>query len=390
MQEKIVLTKGIPILLQFIGGAALVIGLSLWIFNLVMEPQLNDLLLMVLFLSITAVISVLAGYAVYQVGWINHSPTIRWTLLGGYGLASILTFLNVWVTARLMFASKHDLLLATVLLIFAGGIAMVLGFFLSSAITDQLKTLNQAFQEVAKGELQTRVQADGRDEIAQLAVSFNQMTGRLQEADEKKSELENLRRDLIAWVSHDLQTPLASIQGMVEALADGVVDDPETVQRYLTTTRREIKALSLLIDDLFQMAQLDAGGFKINCESGSLSDLISDTLESLSALAAQHDVTLQGLVEPNVDPVYMDARRLGRALNNLIGNGLRYTHPQGKVEVRAVRDEQGVEIEINDDGEGIAPEDIPHIFDRFFSRRKIPQSGDRRRWIGTGDCEGDY
>ena len=148
----------------------------------------------------------------------------------------------------------------------------------------------------------------GRDEVATLAESFNQMASQLQAMDEKQRELERLRKDLIAWVSHDLQTPLASMRAILEALSDGVVEEPETVKRYLNTAQRDVRSLSALIDDLFQMAQLDAGGIPLEKEDASLADLISDTLESFSELASRQGITLEGSADSNVDPVLMDTQ----------------------------------------------------------------------------------
>ncbi len=273
--------------LRFLGGVALTLALALGIFFLLMRPPMGELGLMALFLAITAVISVAAGYGAYRLGWIHHAPRISWVLLGGYILASILTFLNVWVTARLMFASQHDLLLATVLLLFAGGIAVSVGYFLSAALTDRIVTLNRAAEEIAQGDLSVRVPTAGNDEMAELARTFNEMAAQLEEADKKQRELDMLRRNLIAWAGHDLRTPLASIQAIVEALADGVVDEPQTVDRYLHTAQREIRSLSLLIDDLFELAQLEAGGLRLELQPNSLSDLISDTMESFSELASR-------------------------------------------------------------------------------------------------------
>ena len=377
---------------KFVFWVVLILALSLWTFYLLMRPPMSDLKLMAGFLSITAVVSVLAGYAAYRLGWMQGSPTVRWTLLGGYALSSVLTFLNVWMTASLMFASQHDLLLATVLLLFAGGIAMALGYFLSSALTDRIRLLDNAAQEVAQGNLEVRIPVAGKDEIAKLAQNFNQMAAQLQSGASKQRQVENLRRDLIAWVSHDLQTPLASIRAIVEALADGVVDEPETVQRYLRTAQKDISALSRLIDDLFQMAQLDAGGLPLDKNYNSISDLISDTLESFSELALRQGVTLQGSVADGTDPVLMDAQLIGRVLNNLVGNALQHTLSGGSVQVRAVRMDDGVLqpsvrqqgvsqltvlVEIGNTGEGIHPEDLPHVFERFYR-------GDKSRNRATG------
>ena len=332
---------------------------------------------MAFFLGITALVSALAGYAAYRMGWINLSPTLRWTLLGGYALASILTFFNVWFSAQLMFASTHDLLLAIVLLVFAGGMATVLGYFLSSTVTDRIHLLQEAAERLAKGDLKARVPVQGRDEVAMLANAFNQMAEQLQAADQKQRDLETMRRDLIAWVSHDLQTPLTSMRAILEALSDGVGDEPEMISRYLTTAQRDVRSLSALIDDLFQMAQLDAGGFPLNRAQASLNDLVSDTLESFSELAYRDSITLEGKVEPDVDPVWMDTQAIGRALNNLISNALRHTSAGGQIHVSARRTSRGVEVTVSDTGEGIRAEDIPHIFESFYR-------GEKSRNRGTG------
>ena len=219
----------IPLIARFVLGILLITALSLGVFKMLMAPPLRELGLMAMFLGITALVSVSAGYLAYRLGWMTLSPTLRWSLLGGYALSSLLTFFNVWFSAQMMFASQHDLLLAIVLLIFASGMAMVLGYFLSSTITSRIYLLKDAAEKLAKGELKTRVPISGRDEVAVLANTFNQMAEQLEMVDAKQRGLERLRADLIAWVGHDLQTPLASMRAILEALEDGVVDDPQTV-----------------------------------------------------------------------------------------------------------------------------------------------------------------
>ena len=397
--------------IRLVSSVAIILLASLGIFYVLMRPPAGDLGAMAKFLAVTSVISAAAGYAAYRLGALEKAPSLRWTLLGTYALASALTFLNVWITARLMFASPHDLMLATVLLLFASGIAMVLGYFLAVAITGRIRQLDLAAREIEEGDLSARAPVSGRDEIAALAETFNNMAARLQETAKKQDELDSLRRELVAWAGHDLRTPLASVRAIVEALADGMVEDTDTRQRYLNTARRDIQSLSALIDELFEMAQLDAGGLKLEREPSSLADLISDTLESFSELAARQGVRLEGSLEPGMGPVLMDVQSIGRVLDNLVSNALRYTPAGGTVSITAapLMDDvpnrrpakspegepavshwrasgtNGVEgllnggarVEVADSGEGIPPEILPHIFDRFYR-------GDQSRNRATG------
>ena len=374
--------------IRYIIGIIIILALSLWIFSLLMQPSMVEVGYMALLLAATAVISALAGYGLYRLGWLERSPTIRWTLLSGYALASILTFLNVWLAARSMFASPHDLLLATVLLIFAGGIAMVLGYFLSSALTDRIRRLDQAARIIADGDLDVRLPVQGRDELADLGRTFNRMAAELQAAARKRQEIETMRRDLLAWTGHDLQTPLTSVRLILEALADGVVEDPETVQRYLQTAQKNVRSLSHLVDDLFQLAQLDAGGLPLDLQTGSLSDLISETLESFTEQAARQGVNLRGEVGPGVDPLVMDTQKIGRVLDNLMNNSLRYTPAGGYIDVSAAAIPEGVRVQVDDSGPGIPAEDLPNIFERFYRGEKSRSQGTGGAGLGLAIARG--
>jgi signal transduction histidine kinase len=365
------------LLLRLLGGIVLALALALAIFWVSMTPPLVEFQAMLTMLGATAAVSAFAGFLAYQFGWIRWSPRLRWTLAGSYVLSSLLTFLNVWWTARLMFLNQHDLTLATILLVFAGGIAVALGLFLSAAVTDKIVALSRGADAIAQGQLRTRVQVDGRDEVAKLARSFNSMAGQLEGAERKQQELDSLRRDLIAWIGHDLRTPLTSVRAIVEALADGVVEEPATRLRYLRTAKREINALSSLIDDLFDMAQMDTGGLKLERSPNAISDLLSDTIENFRAMAEEKRVTLSGLAAPGVDPVYIDARQISRVLANLVSNALRHTPGGGRVLLHAYPARSHVVVEVSDSGEGIRPEDLPHLFEQFFR-------GERSRSRATG------
>jgi signal transduction histidine kinase len=214
------------------------------------------------------------------------------------------------------------------------------------------------------------------------------MAAQLAAASRKQRELDSLRRDLIAWAGHDLRTPLASVRAIVEALADDVVDDPEERRRYLRTAQRDIQALSTLIDDLFELAQLDAGGLKLEMCEASIADLISDTLEGFSALAGSQGTILHGSAQPGVDPVLMDSSKIGRVLANLVGNALRYTPAGGVVEVTAWREGREVRVAVADSGPGISPEDLPHVFERFYRGEKSRSRASGGSGLGLAIAQG--
>jgi signal transduction histidine kinase len=355
---------------RLLRGPILALLLGMGLFYLLMNPPMKEFGVMMQLMSLTALISVLLAYGAYRLGWFQRSPRLHWSLMASTLLSGVLVFLNVWIIARLMFASAHDLQLATVLLVFASGIAMSLSFFFSTALSDRILAVDEAARQIAQRRLATRIQDPGRDELASLALSFNEMAVQLQAVERKQQELDTLRRDLIAWVSHDLRTPLTSIRAILEALADGVVEDPATVQRYLRTAQGDIRALSALIDDLFEVAQVDAGGLKLEPARASLSDLVSDTLESFAALAKEQGVALSGAVQAGTDPVWLDAQRMGRVLANLVSNALRHTPAGGSVHIQARPEGSDVRVEVRDSGEGIRTEDLPHVFERFYRGEK--------------------
>jgi len=362
---------------RFAAGTGLAFLIGLGLFALLMQPPVKDLTLMIELMGATALVSILAAFLAYRAGWINRSPRLRWTLIGGYFIAGLLVFLNVSITAWAMFTSPHDLALATILLIFATGIAVSVGFFLAEAITASIQQIHAAARQVANGNLSTRLTVTGRDEMAKLALSFNEMVAQLEAAEEKQKELDRLRRDLVAWAGHDLRTPLTSIRAIMEALADEVVTDEETRRRYLQTALADVQSLSHLIDDLFEMSQVDAGGVQLNLQQGSISDLISDTLERFSAQAQRQGVSIEGHAAAGSDPVQMDIQRIGRVLANLVSNALHHTPAGGRITITSQRQGDSLLVAVLDSGEGIRTEDMAHVFERFYR-------GERSRSRDTG------
>ncbi len=333
--------------------------------TLLMRPPFKELATLIGTLAVTAVISLALGYVLYRRGW-ARSPSLMLTLVLAYVWAAVLTLFNVWVMARQMFLNDHDLTLAGVLLIFAAIIATTFGIFVAASVTDGLRQLAATTNSLATGDLSARAEIAGRDEVSQVAASFNDMAEQLQRAAKERQELERLRRDLIAWTSHDLRTPLTSMRVMVEALHDGVVEDEATRQRYYRTIRAEVMALNRLIDDLFELAQLDVGGLKLEIAAVSLADLISDTIEAFRPVYEKRNIKLEGRVGPELDLVTMDASRVGRVLSNLVNNALQHTPAGGRVEVLGVRKLDEVIVTVTDSGPGFRTEDLPRVFERFY------------------------
>jgi signal transduction histidine kinase len=364
-------------LIVFVGGTIAAVVVGLLAFSVLMRPPHNELAAMGEFLGVTALISIAIGLVASRLGWMRRSPRLVWTLMAGYLLAMALTFLNVLVTARLMFLSRHDLLLSAILLAFASIIAVSLGYLLTGGVTSAVARLRQAANDVAAGDLDVAVPVEGSDEIADLAASFNEMTGRLRDAERTRREVESARIHLLTAVGHDLRTPLSSVRVIVEALSDGVVDDPETVARYLRTAQNDLSALSHLVDDLFTLAHLESGGVELDRQANSVSDLVSDVLESFALRARQHDVTLRG--EPGLSTYIadFDARYVERALANLVENALRYTPPGGEVVLRTEEVRGGICVKVSDSGPGIVKTDVPRVFERFYR-------GDSSRNRGSG------
>lgn len=317
-------------------------------------------------------VSLLLGFAAYWlvlrlgIGGISGKVSL------GYALCVGVTGLVIMLVSMPMFISKHDAQFLLVLLAFSGLISLGFGYLMSRSITRGLSELMMGAEKIAGGDLSARVNVTTGDEVQRVAAAFNNMAEKLERAAAKQQELEQARRDVVAAVSHDLRTPLASLRVMIEAINDGVVSDVATTQRYLKSAQLQAENLSLLVDDLFELSQLDAGVMQWSVEPGSLRDLISDTLETMNVQAAEKNIRLSGWVDPRVDPVLMNSHKMQRVLYNLIQNAIRHTPADGTIFVEARQREQDgqVQVDVIDTGEGIPEGDVPRIFEQFYRGEK--------------------
>jgi signal transduction histidine kinase len=209
-----------------------------------------------------------------------------------------------------------------------------------------------------------------------MAASFNTMASNLE-------RLFDARRELVAWASHDLRTPLAAMQAMLEALEDGI-GDPE---RYLPSLREQVRSLSMLVDDLFELAQIDAGALTLDMREARAAALVESCLRTLEPQADARSVTLQSDVEADA-PVRCAPEKVERVLLNLLTNSLRHTPSDGSVVVRVEPDVSEVRFTVEDTGEGLTPEAGTRMFDRFWRGDAARSTGRAGAGLGLAIARG--
>ena len=317
---------------------------------------------------------------------------VRAQLVGAGLIGSLLLLGMMLAGARAMFISGHDLSLLLTMLTFAAALSVGFSLLCARPLASRIERVRAGTARIAGGQLGSEVRVEGHDEVAGLADDFNRMARALKEAAEREREMEKARRDLIAAVSHDLRTPLAATRALIEALTDGIAADPQTEGRYLSSASRELAHLSRLVDDLFELARIDAGVLQLTLEEASLHDLISDTISSFQPQADQRGVRLVGEIARDVDPVLANPSRLQRVLHNLVSNALRHTPADGTVALRATPEGEEVRVEVADTGEGITAEDLPRVFERSFrgeqSRTRPKKDGSPGAGLGLAIARG--
>ncbi len=295
---------------------------------------------------------------------LRRLPTLRMQLVGLALISVILPLAAVLLSGLVMFQSGHDLTILAVA--GASSLAALAGaLFLGRSVVEPIEGLRRTSAALAGGDLGARATPEGARELAQLADSVNETAANLE-------QLFDARRQLVAWASHDLRTPLASLQAMLEALEDGLA----TPERYLPAMRDQVRTLGMLIDDLFELARIDAGALTLELRVAPLSPLVRSCLRGLEAEAESRRIRLEARLDG--DPLARCASdKVERVLFNLVTNALRNTPSDGAVAVVVAPEGGEVLVAVEDTGVGLAPDAVTNMFDRFWR-------GDRARSSGNG------
>jgi signal transduction histidine kinase len=279
-------------------------------------------------------------------------------------------------TAKAMFLSQHDLGVVVMVCIIAGIVASVFGWLLGRQVESGSAALRQAARSLGDeaGQFRPPVRPLAA-EFAALSRELTDTSAKLANSRAREQALEQARRQLVAWVSHDLRTPLAGMRAMAEALEDGLATDPP---RYHKQIRAEAEWMATMVDDLFELSRIHSGTLQLSPDQIGLDDLVSDVLASTEALARERGIQLNGRATRQL-AVRADPRELSRALTNLLANAIRHTPPGGRVYVEARAEGGGSVLAVADGCGGIPEADLPYVFDLAWrgndARSPAPESG---------------
>lgn len=275
------------------------------------------------------------------------------------------TLAGVVVISMEMFISRKDLDVVLAVIAIAGIAGFAVAVLLGRRVSAASRLMLAAVQDVGRGGGYRQPPAVLPAELAGLSAALETAHSLLAQARDHERALEVSRRELVAWVSHDLRTPLAGLRAMAEALEDRVVTDWPTVSRYHAQIRAETDRLAKMIDDLFELSRIHAGALQLSREVIGLADLVSEVLTSAEPLARAKGIRLHGSAVSPL-PVWVDAAAVERALLNLVANGIRHTPAGGAVEVLADRESSVATVSVSDSCGGIPAEHLPRVFDVGF------------------------
>ncbi len=326
---------------------------------------------MIVFPLLVAVATVGIGVAAAMA--LRPLPTLRLQLVGFGLLAAGLPLGAVLLSGLVMLEPDYHFPVIAIAL-GSGGSALASALVLGRSFLRATERLRATSTTFAGGDLTARASTAGPAELADVATSFNEMAGNI-------TKLFDARRELVAWASHDLRTPLANMQAMLEALEDGLAA-PED---YLPALRDQVRTLSTLVDDLFELARIDSGALTLELHEAELAGLVDGCLRGVAAEARARQVELESRVDSSI-VVRCAPEKVERVLQNLLANALRHTPSDGSVAVFVEPGPNAVQVTVEDSGDGLSRESQARMFERFW--RGDPARSARGAGLGLAIARG--
>lgn len=390
LDRRLLAAAVIPALLILAAAALAGIGVGV----LLIPMNTREVIGLFAVLALSLVGSTIAGLLV--LGFVDRAAnlTIAMRTFAGVAIGALVALANVLIVASLMFVNTgHDLGLTAALVVSGSAVTMLFALRLARATAREVDPLRRALHQLADGSFEDVALPEGHTaEFAALATDIARLRDQLRQVESDRDRLDAERRELTASISHDLRTPLGSIRAMAEALDDGVVSEAGEQRDYYRQIRRETERLARMIDELFELAQIDAGALRLQLTSLPLQDVAAEVVEAMRPLAREAAIELRLEVDGDPPVASVDGARMERAIGNLVRNALEHTPPGRRVDVRVASEPGGVQLAVHNDGPAIGEADLERVWERFYrgepSRARDARAGADGAGLGLAIVKG--